>query len=141
MPREYQQDGEVAFGGFASYPNPTSLDPQKGILTAVTNMRIVEGVMTPRKGMIKPVDFLENAVAQYAASSSGSNADYIYVWRSDALYRYCTTNPSQPPQVVTAGPRAAGQVRGQGYQTLGTIEAANAANWTRNFFMPFSSEY
>ena len=133
MPREFQQDGEVAFGGFASYPNPTSLDPQKGMLTAINNMRIVEGVMTPRKGITKRVDFLENTSASYAASSFGSNGDYIHVWRGNALYKHCTTDPSQPPSVIPATTRPFRPVRGQGYQSLATIEASNAANWTGEY--------
>jgi hypothetical protein len=132
MPREFQQDGEVAFGGFASYPNSASLDPQKGILTQCTNMRIVEGVMTPRLGMQKAHNDVVAGTADYAASSCGSNADYIYVWKNSVLSRYCTTNPSGL-QIVPNGPRPYRQVRGQGYQTLGTVEASNAASWSGEY--------
>jgi len=131
MPREFQQDGEVAFGGFASYPNPTSLDPQKGFLTAINNMRIVEGVMTPRDGSTLAVSTGFTAV-DYAASASTSNGDFIYVWSQGVVKRYCTTTPAGMV-TVTASTRPYRAIRGQGYQGLATIEASSAANWTGEY--------
>lgn len=131
MPREYQQDGEVAFGGFASYPNPTSLDPQKGVLTAINNMRITEGVMTPRAGSTLAVSTGFTAV-DYAASASTSSGDFIYVWRQGVVKRYCTTTPAG--MVTDSGStRPYRPIRGQGYQGLATIEASGAANWTGEY--------
>lgn len=132
MPREFQQDGEVAFGGFASYPNSASLDPQKGMLTQCKNVRIVEGVLTPRLGSVRVHNDVVSGDATYAASSCGSLADYIYVWKNGTLSRYCTTAPLGM-QLVPNGPRPYRQVRGQGYQTLATVEASNATNWTGEY--------
>lgn len=132
MPREFQQDGEVAFGGFASYPNSASLDPQKGILTECKNLRIVEGVLTPRQGSLRVHNDAVVGDAQYAASSCGSSSDFIYVWKNNVLSRYCTTNPAGM-QIVPNGSRPYRQIRGQGYQTLATVEASNALSWSGEF--------
>jgi hypothetical protein len=132
MPREFQQDGEVAFGGFASYPNSASLDPQKGMLTECKNVRIVEGVLTPRLGCTKVLTNTGVTEVQFASAGSGSIEDNIYMWRGatgDAVSRYRTTQPTGM-LAVTAGPRSYRKARGQGYQTLATIEASNAANWS-----------
>jgi hypothetical protein len=132
MPREFQQDGELSFGGFSSYPNPASLDPQKGLLTECKNVRILEGVLTPRLGCTKVLTNTGVAEVQFAASGSGSAEDNIYMWRGatgQSVSRYRTTQPTGII-AVTSGPREYRKARGQGYQTLATIEASNAANWS-----------
>jgi hypothetical protein len=132
MPREFQQDGELSFGGFASYPNPASLDPQKGLLTAVSNMRILEGVITPRAAMMREV-ITGISSTVYAASCSTSQGDFIYVWGQDnVLKRYCTTTPSGLVTVPAAA-RPYRPIRGQGYQNLATIEASSSANWSGEY--------
>lgn len=132
MPREYQQDGEIAFGGFASYPNSTSLDPQKGILTECKNVRILEGVLTPRLGCTKVLTNTGTTEVQFAAASSGSAEDNIFMWRGASglsVSRYRTTQPTGM-LAVASGAREYRKVRGQGYQSLATLEASTAVNWS-----------
>lgn len=132
MPREFQQDGDSSFGGFASYPNSANHDPQKGIMTMCKNVRILEGVITPRPGSNRVLTNTGVTEVQFAAAGHGSSEDNIYMWRGASgqdVSRYRTTQPSGMI-AVTNGPREYRKARGQGYQTLATIEASSATNWT-----------
>jgi hypothetical protein len=128
MPREFQQDGEVFFGGFNSFPNSAAFDANKGILESVINMRIDAGVMRPRGGCVKVADPLLNDCA-YAASSHGVE-DYIHIFSVGGQVKsLCTTNPYVTPTTQPTPPRPYIKCSGQGYATLGSIEAANAQYW------------
>jgi hypothetical protein len=131
MPREFQQDGELSFGGFSSYPNPASLDPQKGLLTSASNVRMLEGVISPRDGSTLAMSTPTTAI-DYAAASCGSQGDYIYLWKNGSVKRWCSTNP-QGLVDVPAGARPYRPIRGQGYQQLATIESSNAPAWSGEF--------
>jgi hypothetical protein len=133
MPREFQQDGDAAFGGFATYPNNAALDKEKGMLSYAENIRIDEGVIEPRNGCTKVSNSNPAGNLEYVAASSGVNGDYIYLWsHNGVLQRYCTTNPSGL-STVTPVARPFRQVRGQGYQDLATVEASQTANWTGDY--------
>lgn len=130
MPREFTSDGDVAFGGFNSYPNSAAFEPDKGVLEMSQNMRIVEGVLTRRKGLHKFYNHSSGNVL-YAAPSYGVQ-DYIYFWHSNDLHRVSTTNYNGL-ETVSPGARAFRQVRGQGYMGLASVEAATTANWTGDY--------
>ena len=136
MPREFQQDGETAFGGFNSFPNSAAFDPQKGILESAINMRIDAGVMRPRLGCVKISDPLvtsSNTHNDYAASSTGLH-DYIHVYTAGGLVKSLKTTDITYPVTAQATPvRAYLKVAGQGYGTLGAIESALATNWTGEY--------
>jgi hypothetical protein len=128
MPREFQQDGEVSFGGFNSFPNSSSFDPNKGILESSVNMRIDAGVMRPRNGCVKVSDPLLGDCA-YAASSHGVE-DYIHVFSvAGQVKSLCTSNQYVTPTTQPTPPRPYIKCSGQGYATLGAIEAANTQYW------------
>lgn len=130
MPREFQQDGDGSFGGFATYPNDANLNKEKGILSYAENVRIVEGVIEPRNGSTKISNHNVSGNPVYAAAASGVSGDFVYIWsHNGTVQRFCTTNPSGL-STVTPTARPFRMVRGQGYQTLATIEASQAANWT-----------
>ena len=132
MPREFQQAGDSSFGGFASYPNSANNDPEKGIMSMCKNVRILEGVITPRPGSSRVLTNTGITEVQFAAAGQGSLEDNIYMWRGatgESVSRYRTTQPAGIVSVAD-GPRSYRKSRGQGYQTLATIEASNAANWT-----------
>lgn len=130
MPREFQQDGDVSFGGFQSYPNSAGFDPEKGILEYCSNMRINEGVLTRRMGLHKFYNHSGGNVL-YAAASQGAQ-DYIYLWHSNDLHRVCTTNYNGL-ETLSPGARAYRQVRGQGYANLASVEAATVGTWTGDY--------
>lgn len=130
MPREFQQDGDVSFGGFQSYPNSAGFDPEKGILEYCSNMRINEGVLTRRMGLHKFYNHSGGNVL-YAAASQGAE-DYIYFWHSNDLHRVCTTNYNGL-ETLSPGARAYRQVRGQGYANLASVEAATVGTWTGDY--------
>ena len=136
MPREFQQDGETSFGGFNSFPNSAAFDPQKGILESAINMRIDAGVMRPRMGCVKvsnPVVTSGNTHNDYAASSAGLN-DYIHVFTAGGLVKSLKTNDGT--YAITTQPTPARsylKVAGQGYATLGALEAAQTTNWTGDY--------
>lgn len=132
MPREFQQDGETSFGGFNSFPNSSAFDPNKGILESSINMRIDAGVMRPRMGCTKLSDPLFGTHA-YAAASLGVE-DYIHIFSASGQVKsLCTSNPSLPVITQPTPARAYLPVAGQGYQTLGSIEAAKTTNWTGEY--------
>lgn len=128
MPREFQQDGEVSFGGFNSFPNSSAFDPNKGILESVINMRIDAGVMRPRNGCVKVSEPLFDTCA-YAAASVGYN-DFIHIFSADGRVKsLCTNDPYVVVTTQPTPPRPYIKCAGQGYATLGSIEVANATNW------------
>lgn len=121
MPREFQQDGETSFGGFNSFPNSAAFDPQKGILESSINMRIDAGVMRPRMGCVR---IKGPSAVQYAASSTGLH-DQIHLFYSNGSITSVTTDTAGYPETYRgSGSNAFLKVAGQGYQTLGSIEAA-----------------
>jgi len=136
MPREFQQDGETAFGGFNSFPNSAAFDPQKGILESAVNMRIDAGVMRPRLGCVKisdPIVTSSNTHNDYAASSAGLH-DYIHVFTAGGLVKSLKTTDVTYPVTAQATPvRSYLKVAGQGYGTLGAIESAMTTYWTGEY--------
>ena len=128
MPREFQQDGEVSFGGFNSFPNSASFEQGKGTLEMCENMRIDAGVMRPRRGALKVKDPFVTDVA-YAAAARTNNGDRIYIFQADGVVKSINcSNPSASPVTIT-GVRAFNKVSGQGYNALAAVEAAQTTNW------------
>lgn len=139
MPREFQQDGDLAFGGFNSFPNSSSFDPNKGILESSVNMRIDAGVMRPRFGWQLAFENPFGGVPiEYAASSVGLK-DYIHCFATDAaglvtVRSYCTSDGTTSyTQQTSPAARAYLKVAGQGYATLGSIESAKATAWAGTY--------
>ena len=129
MPREFQQDGELNFQGFQSFPNSAGFDPSKGILEYIQNMRIDEGVLRPRQGL--KLHATTGVACEFACAGHGPS-DCIHLWGSDGSVRRvdCTTG------VITVLPAAARpykKVKGNGYQTSASVEAASVGSWNGTY--------
>ena len=129
MPREFQQDGEIAFSGFNSFPNSAAFEQGKGTLEMCENMRIDAGVMRPRLGALKVKDSFVTDVA-YAATARTNNGDRLYVFQADGVVKSLDlSNPTSSPTTIS-GVRQFNKVSGQGYNALAAVEAAQTANWS-----------
>jgi hypothetical protein len=118
MPKEIQQDGDIAFEGFASYPNSCTFSGESGLLEYSENMDIVSGKAMPRLGYM--LAGTASAPVTYACSAQSSNGDSILLWGSNQRFN-CQSG------TFTAVNLAQKQkARGQGYQDALTMETADA---------------
>ena len=138
MPREFQQDGDLSFQGFQTFPNSAAFDPNKGLLEYIENMRIDEGVLRPRQGALLHATTGVNCT--HATAGHGAD-DAIYLWGSDGKVRRVPTMTATPTitQLPTAN-RAYLPVGGLGYTKPAAIEAAEAASWSGDYNFT-SAEY
>lgn len=116
MPKEITSDGELRFGGFASYPNSAAFDPNKGILEYSENMEVFEGVVSVRKGSV--LAGTASAPVTYACSAYSSTGDSILLWGANQRFN-CQTG-AFTTQTLTTKP----QTRGQGYQNAIALESS-----------------
>ena len=138
MPREFQQDGDLSFQGFQTFPNSAAFDPNAGILEYIENMRIDEGVLRPRQGAL--LHATTGVTCTHATAGHGVD-DAIYLWGSDGKVRRVPTMTTTPTitQLPTAN-RAYLPVGGLGYTKPAAIEAAEAASWSGDYNFT-SAEY
>lgn len=131
MPREFQQDGDLSFQGFQTFPNSAAFDPNAGILEYIENMRIDEGILRPRQGALLHATTGVNCT--YATAGHGVD-DAIYLWGSDGKVRRVPTMTTTPTitQLPTLS-RAYLPVTGLGYTKPAAIEAAEAASWSGDY--------
>lgn len=122
MSRELTADADLRFEGFASYPNSAAFEPSS-FLEYAKNVRISQGVVTPRKGCRLMVYFGNYNSPDYAVSAMHtSGEDSILVMGGDSLRYYPQTNTANSEPAASFYLR----VRGQGYtdalctQTLDT---------------------
>lgn len=107
MAREVTADADLRFEGFASYPNSATFEPSS-FLEYASNVRITDGVISPRKG--SKLAFTAGSNADYAVASHGKTGDHIKIFGSNQEY-LIDDNASQVVQQIAGFPR----VRGQGY--------------------------
>jgi hypothetical protein len=107
MAREVTADADLRFEGFASYPNSATFEPSS-FLEYASNVRIMDGVISPRKG--SKLAFVAGQGADYAVASHGKTGDHIKIFGSNQEY-LIDDNASQVIPQIQGFPR----VRGQGY--------------------------
>jgi len=107
MAREVTADADLRFEGFASYPNSATFEPSS-FLEYASNVRITDGVVSPRKG--SKLAFVAGPDADYAVASHGKTGDHIKIFGSNQEYQI-DDNTSQAIPQIAGFPR----VRGQGY--------------------------
>jgi hypothetical protein len=107
MAREVTADADLRFEGFASYPNSATFEPSS-FLEYASNVRITDGVISPRKG--SKLAFVAGPNADYAVASYGKTGDHIKIFGSNQEY-LIDDNASQVIPQIAGFPR----VRGQGY--------------------------
>jgi hypothetical protein len=118
MAREISTEADLRFEGFASYPNSGAFEPST-MLEYASNIRISEGVITPRKGSYKAYTAGHNVT--YAVAAHGKTGDSILLFGANERYTIDGSTHVSLPALATKRP-----VRGQGYADALCMESADA---------------
>jgi len=121
MPREISTESDLRFEGFASYPNSAAFEPNT-MLEYASNVRISEGVITPRKGSYRAYTAGSNVT--YAVAAHGKTGDSILIFGPNERYGIDGNTSVSVPALATKRP-----VRGQGYADALCMEST-AADFT-----------
>jgi hypothetical protein len=117
MPREISTEADMRFEGFASYPNSGAFEPNT-LLEYASNVRIREGVITPRKGSTKAYTAGHNVT--YAVAAYGKTGDSILLFGANERYTIDGSTHVSLPALATKRP-----VRGQGYADALCMESTD----------------
>ena len=117
MPREISTEADLRFEGFASYPNSATFEPNT-MLEYASNIRISEGVITPRKGSSKAYTAGNNVT--HAVAAHGKTGDSILIFGTNERYTIDSSTHVSLPALATKRP-----VRGQGYADALCMESAD----------------
>ena len=117
MPREISTEADLRFEGFASYPNSATFEPNT-LLEYASNVRIVEGVITPRKGSYRAYTAGQNVT--YAVAAHGKTGDSILLFGANERYSIDGNASVSVPALATKRP-----VRGQGYADALCMESTD----------------
>ena len=125
MARDITADSDFRYEGFASYPNSAAFEPNS-VLEYASNIRIIDGVVVPRKGArLKHYSGNSPSITYAAGASHPSGEDSIYLWGSGIRYF-----PQTGSTTTTDNINACYPMRGQGYADLLTMEAQrNSSGW------------
>lgn len=119
MARELTADADFRFEGFASYPNSVAFEPSS-FLEYAKNVRMSQGVVTPRRGCRLMVHFANYQYPEYALSAMHtSGEDSIIMLGPDPFRYYPSTNSLSTDNSLSSKPR----VRGQGYTDAICVQA------------------
>lgn len=117
MPREISTEADLRFEGFASYPNSAAFEPST-MLEYASNVRIVEGVITKRKGSAALYSTFEQMTDAIAAHSP--TGDSILLFGDNRRWVIDESLAYPLPALATKRP-----VRGQGYRDALCMETAD----------------
>jgi len=121
MARDITADSDFRYEGFASYPNSAAFEPNS-MLEYAGNVRIVDGVVVPRKGARLKLYPYNSPPITYAAGAAHPTAeDSIYLWGAGIRY-FPTTNSTTSADPINNYP----PIRGQGYRDLLAAETTRA---------------
>ncbi len=84
MAKEIQQDGDIKFDGFASYPNSCTFSGDSGLLEYSENMELYAGKAMPRLGYM--LAGTASAPVTYACTAQSSNGDSILLWGANQRF-------------------------------------------------------
>lgn len=118
MAREISTEADLRFEGFASYPNSATFEPST-MLEYASNIRIKEGVITPRKGSSKVYTSGHNIT--YAVAAHGKTGDSILLFGANERFNIDSSTHVSLPALATKRP-----VRGQGYADAICMESTDA---------------
>ena len=118
MAREIKPDGDIKFGGFASYPNSSSFNPEEGMLEYAENVINNEGVIEKRNPLyhVSATYGIGDGPVTYACAAHGPSGDSILLWGANLRVNCDTGN------VTTVNLAAKQKARGQGYADAITME-------------------
>lgn len=117
MAREISTEQDLRFEGFASFPNSATFD-KSTLLEFASNIRIVEGVIMPRRGSSKAYTAGHNVT--YAVAAHGKAGDSILLFGANE--RYTINGSTHAALPALAGKRP---VRGQGYADALCMESTD----------------
>lgn len=117
MAREISTEADLRFEGFSSYPNSAAFEPSS-MLEYASNIRISEGVITPRKGSTKAYTAGHNVT--YAVAAHGKTGDSILLFGANERYTIDGSTHVSLPALATKRP-----VRGQGYADALCMESTD----------------
>jgi hypothetical protein len=119
MAREVTADADLRFEGFASYPNSATFEPSS-FLEYASNVRITDGVISPRKGSLLVLSLGSNSLADYAVPAHGASGDSIIFFGSNQRYTI-----DSEMVISDLGIQQYQRVRGQGYQNAICAESTD----------------
>jgi len=117
MAKEIQQDGDIKFEGFASYPNSCTFSGDSGLLEYSENMELIAGKATPRLGYM--LAGTASAPVTYACTAQSNNGDSILLWGANQRFN------CQSGTFTSVNLAAKQKARGQGYQDALTMETSD----------------